>query len=81
MLCKCIFDPTRDMREVDPLGYVDLGKALMTGIVPSDVTGNMSSYNGIDNPESILGTPSDVFESLRMIDSINQSSAESGQSE
>lgn len=69
------------MREVDPLGYVDLGKALMTGIVPSDVTGNMSSYNGIENPESILGSPSDVFESLRMIDSINQSSAESGQSE
>lgn len=71
----------RDMREVDPLGYVDLGKALMTGIVPSDVTGNMSSYNGIENPESLLGTPSDVFESLRMIDSINSSSAEGGQPE
>lgn len=81
MLCTCNFDPSRDMREVDPLGYVDLGKALMSGIVPSDVTGNMSSYNGIENPESILGTPSDVFESLRMIDTINQSSAESGQPE
>lgn len=81
MLCKCKYDPNRDMREVDPFGYVDLGKALVTGIVPSDVTGNMSSYNGIDNPESILGTPSDVFDSMRMIDTINQSSAESGQSE
>lgn len=81
MLCKCEFDPSRDMREVDPLGYVDLGKALMTGIVPSNVSGNMSSYNGIENPESILGSPSDVFESLRMIDSINQSSAVGGQSE
>ncbi len=81
MLCKCKFDSSCDMREVDPFGYVDLGKALMTGIVPSDVTGNMSSYNGIEDPESILGTPSDVFESLRMIDSINQSSAEGGQPE
>lgn len=81
MLCKCEFDPLRDMREVDPLGYVDLGKALMTGIVPSDVTGNMSSYNGIENPESILGTPTDVFDSMRMLDTINQSSAESGQTE
>lgn len=81
MLCKCKFDPLRDMREVDPLGYVDIGKALISGFIPSDVTGNMSSFNGIENPESILGTPSDVFESLRMIDTINQSSAESGQSE
>lgn len=81
MVFECNYDPTRDMREVDPLGYVDLGKALMTGIVPSDVSGNMSSYNGIENPESILGTPSDVFDSMRMIDAINQSSAEGGQPE
>lgn len=81
MLCICKFDPMRDMREVDPIGFVDLGKALMTGIVPSDVTGNMSSYNGIDNPESIIGAPTDVFESMRMLDTINQSSAEGGQPE
>ena len=81
MVFECNYDPTCDMREVDPLGYVDLGKALLTGIIPSDVSGNMSSYNGIENPESILGTPSDVFESMRMIDTINLSSAEGGQPE
>lgn len=81
MLCKCKYDPARDMREVDPLGYVDLGKALISGVIPSDVTGNMSSYNCIDNPESIIGSPTDVFESMRMLDTIMQSSADSGQLE
>lgn len=81
MLCKCKYDPTCDLREVDPFGFVDLSTALVTGNLPSNVTGNMSSYNGIENPESILGSPSDVFESMRMLDTINQSSAEGGQPE
>lgn len=81
MLCKCKHDPTHDLREVDPFGFVDLSTALVTGNLPSNVTGNMSSYNGIENPESILGSPSDVFESMRMLDTINQSSAEGGQPE
>lgn len=81
MLCKCSFNPLRDTREVDPFGFVDLSTALATGNLPSNISGNMSSYNGIENPESILGSPSDVFESLRMIDSINESSAEGGQPE
>lgn len=64
------FDKTCDIKEVDPFGFVDLGLCLMTGTVPSDVTGSVSNYNGIEDPQSIIGSPSDVFEAMRMHDEI-----------
>lgn len=71
------FDKSKDIREVDPFGFVDLGLCLKTGSVPSDVTASVSNYNGIEDPQSIIGTPSDVFEAMRMHDEItnNASSA------
>ena len=48
------FDKAKDYREVENFGYVYLVKCLQTGAVPADVTGSMSSYNGIDDPSSIL---------------------------
>lgn len=64
------FDKTKDIKEVDQFGFVDLGLCLKTGLVPSDVTASVSNYNGIDDPQSIIGSPSDVFEAMRMHDEI-----------
>lgn len=66
-----IFDKTCDIKEVDQFGFVDLGLCLKTGLVPSDVTASVSNYNGIEDPQSIIGSPSDVFEAMRMHDEIN----------
>lgn len=71
------FDKTCDLKEVDKYGYVDLILCLRTGSVPSDVSASVSNYNGIEDPQSIIGSPSDIFEAMRMHDEIknNASSA------
>lgn len=74
MICVCIFNSDIDIREVAQTGYVDIGKCLLTGVVPNNIAGNTVSFNGIDNPSSIIGAPSDVFDAIRMIDTIQSSS-------
>lgn len=71
------FDNICDIKEVDQFGFVDLGLCIQTGSVPSDVTASVSNYNGIEDPQSIIGSPSDIFEAMRMHDEIksNESSA------
>lgn len=71
------FDKSRDIKEVDKFGFVDLYLCLRTGSVPSDVSASVANYNGIEDPQSIIGSPSDIFEAMRMHDEIknNASSA------
>lgn len=69
------FDKNKDFREVENYGYVDLIKCLQTGAVPADVTGSMSSFNGIEDPTSIIGTPTDVFDAMRMSSTLSAESA------
>lgn len=71
------FDKSKDIKEVDKYGFVDLTLCLRTGSVPSDVSASVSNYNGIEDPQSIIGSPSDIFEAMRMHDEIknNASSA------
>ena len=69
------FDKTCDIKEVDSFGFVDLSLCLQTGSVPSDVTASVSNYNGIEDPESIIGSPSDIFEAMRMHDEIKQNAS------
>lgn len=69
------FDKNKDFREVENFGYVDLIKCLQTGAVPADVTGSMSSYNGIEDPTSIIGTPTDVFDAMRMSSTLSADTA------
>lgn len=63
---KCLFDPGRDLRAVEPLGFVDLQEALVNHNIPSQIADTEDSYNGIEDPSSILGKPSDIFDALRM---------------
>lgn len=60
------FNEIRDVREFAPGLSVDLGKALENGSVPSDLAYDESRINGIEDPESILGRPSDAFEADQM---------------
>lgn len=59
-----LFDPVRDVAPVDQFGFIDLKVALVSGNVPSQVAESESDYNGIQNPEAILGKPHDIFEAM-----------------
>lgn len=65
------FDPIRDVKPVEPFGFIDLASALVSGTVPSQLPESDSDYNGIDEPGSILGKPRDVFDAMAMQQSIN----------
>lgn len=60
----CNFDPVRDIAPVDQFGFVDLKLALETSMVPSQMPGSDTDYNGIEEPEQILGKPRDIFEAI-----------------
>lgn len=61
---ECMFDPVKDLTPVDQFGFVDLKVALAESVVPSQMPGADSDYNGIDDPGQVLGKPSDIFEAL-----------------
>ena len=66
VVTECKFDVERDMQAVEPFGFVDLKDALVNNCVPSQLPDSDSDYNGIEDPDSIVGMPSDVFDALRM---------------
>lgn len=70
--CDVKYDPAKDYSEVDQFGFVDIRKSMINGYVPNDLQSDNTAFNGIDNPASIVGKPSDIFESYRMMDSLNE---------
>lgn len=65
MRCVCKYDPVRDIRAVSQTGYVDLAKANALSSVPASISAEQLSFNEIDDPRSIAGRPSDVFEAAQ----------------
>ena len=61
------FDPVKDIAPVDQFGFIDLKSALATGVVPSQLPDSDSDYNGIENPEAVLGTTPVASALLRSI--------------
>lgn len=68
---NCSYDPIRDLKAVEPFGYIDAKQAFVTGSVPSQLPDSDSDYNGIDDPASILGKPVDVFDAIAMQRAVN----------
>lgn len=59
------FDPIKDIAPVDQVGFVDLRDAFVNHSIPGDLTVKSEDYNGVDDPSSLLGRPSDVFDAYR----------------
>lgn len=76
----CKFDSICDVREVQSFGYLELADVMRTGIVPSDLSASQLQFNGIEDPQSILGSPCDAFDAMRMMETISES-AQSAESE
>lgn len=66
------YDPIRDLKPVEPFGFIDLKDALANSAVPSQLPDSEADYNGIEKPESILGKPADVFDAMAMQRGINE---------
>lgn len=64
VVIECKFDPVRDIAPVDQFGFIDLKSALSESVVPSQMPGAEADYNGIDNPDQVLGRPRDIFEAM-----------------
>lgn len=61
----CVFDKERDIVEVDQFGAIDLRAAFISGTVPGDLIADPEAYNGVEDPASLLGKPSDTFDAIR----------------
>lgn len=61
---KCLYDPVRDLAPVDQFGFIELKSALAESVVPSQLPDSDSDYNGIDEPDKVLGKPRDIFEAM-----------------
>lgn len=76
VVTECNFDPVKDLKAVEQFGFVDLKEAWVNRCVPSQVGESDADYNGIDNPASILGMPSDVFDALDMVEYVEKAESE-----
>lgn len=74
---KCAFDPMVDKTPVSNIGFVDLKSAFVNHALPSQIAEGETDYNGIEDPASIMGRPTDVFEALEMQSHINSVASES----
>lgn len=68
MICECNYNVMTDIKEVDQFGFVNLNECMANGNVPSTIADSEAQYNDIDDPASIMGKPSDVFEAYKMQD-------------
>lgn len=64
IVIDCPFDPVRDIAPVEQFGFIELKSALAESVVPSQMPESDSDYNGIDEPEKVLGKPRDIFEAM-----------------
>lgn len=77
----CNYDPVRDLVPVDQHGFMDLKSAFANSCVPSVMPDSDVDYNGVDNPDSILGTPRDIFEAIDAQRAVQQAATVSDESD
>lgn len=59
------YNPERDIQQVEQFGFVDLQKANVTSSIPVVDGLEEERFNGIEDPRSIAGRPSDIFEEMQ----------------
>lgn len=65
MVQECVYNPVTDFAPVEQSGYIDLAAANAASSIPADIANSELRYNEIDDPNSIAGRPSDVFEAAQ----------------
>lgn len=77
----CPFDPVRDIAPVEQFGFIELKDALANSIVPSQMPESETDYNGIDEPDKVLGKPRDIFEAMDAQKAAEQLASSEGEKE
>lgn len=60
------FNFERDVQEVEQFGFVDLVSAFENHAIPADLMVENADFNGIEDPDKILGKPRNTFDALHM---------------
>lgn len=66
MLCSGTYDKSKDICEVDQLGFVDVVKAFAKGVIEGATSLDEAKFNNISDPDAVLGKPTDIFEAIQM---------------
>lgn len=67
MIQECLYNPKKDISEVDQFGFVDTVRAEAEGFVRPDLSPSVEEFDGVEvDPESIIGKPRDAFDAMRM---------------
>lgn len=67
------YDPIKDIAPVDQFGFVDLRSAFVNASIPGDLSFSEESFNGVEEPRSLVGRSSDVFEAIRKAEYVKSS--------
>lgn len=65
MWIELYHNPERDVQAVEQTGWVDLALANSMNAIPATLEGSDLSYNRIEDPRSIAGRPSDIFDTFQ----------------
>ena len=66
------YNPERDESPVDVEGVIDLKKYYAQNLLPQEDDVTTNAFNNIEEPDAILGSPSDVFEQERMLSYVKE---------
>lgn len=76
MIVSCVnYNSIKDIQPVEPFGFISLVDAFNNSCIPAGIEDSSDSYNDIEDPSTIVGKPSDVFEAMRMADALHQPSS------
>lgn len=67
-----VYNPALDLEPVDQFGFVDVRAAYDKGVVDGNISIEQSSFNGVDDPSTIMDRPRDTFESYRQADFVKR---------
>lgn len=81
IVLDCRYDPVRDIAPVEQFGFIELRSALAESIVPSQMPDSETDYNGIDEPDKVLGKPHDIFEAIDAQKAAEQIASSEGEKE
>lgn len=70
-----VYDKVRDLEEVDQFGAIDLRTAFLNNCVPDNVEISAESFNGVEDAQSLIGRPSDVFDAIRKAEYVSSRAA------
>lgn len=59
------YNPEVDLQEVDQFGFVNLAECYEKGIIPGSLDFTDESFNGVQNPGTLISRSQDVFDGLR----------------